>query len=236
MKFLRCVFVFFGVLLLFNNVCIDGFAMNTGISTEPMSQTNVQKLQENLKLSVLAEEPQRETIRCFDVNEHGLIAIGCENVKGRTVCIYTSDGEYQYGYQFQCMGSFGVELIEDLLIIYLVRGDIALAIDSGGEIINAVRLQETAESNSNWIRQVFSKERKTDEYVYVLKNDLGIFNTFASSYSQLIKIDKNNEEYIIYDVNTDQLLRVIISIIGVLCFAGVVILVLIDQTTKQKKT
>ena len=51
-------------------------AMNTGFSTEPYSIEKLDSLLDKLKITVLTQEPGKQTIQCFDVNEDGLIAIG----------------------------------------------------------------------------------------------------------------------------------------------------------------
>lgn len=81
---------------------------------------------------MLADEPPQKAIKCFSVNEEGLIAIGCGNSENKTVCIYTNDGVFKYGYSFKCSGSFGIELDKSVLNIYLVRSDVAIAVNSTG--------------------------------------------------------------------------------------------------------
>lgn len=73
----------------------------------------------------------------------------------------------------------------------------------------------------------FSTKREIGDTEYFLKNDMGIFNLFASSYSQLIVTNKNGEESIIYDVNSTHFSNVALAVAVVtmfICLAGAVVI------------
>ena len=235
MKFIRSVFTIILPLLLLFVGEVEALAINTGFSTESLPEDDVNTLLKNVNITVLAEEPPKKTIECFAVNEDGVIAIGCSSSENKTVCIYTSDGIFQYGYSFKCSGNFGIEFDKSLLNIYLVRSDIAIAVDSVGEVESIIKIQNTSENNSYWNDCVFSTRRKTGDTEYFLKNDMGILNLFASSYSQLISTNKYGEENIIYDVNSDQLQKTLIVVSGVIVFVCLAVAVVIWQFIKLKR-
>ena len=54
-------------------------AMNTFFSTQSLPENDRKTLLENVNISMLADEPPQKAIKCFSVNEEGLIAIGCGN-------------------------------------------------------------------------------------------------------------------------------------------------------------
>ena len=70
---------------------------------------------------------------------------------------------------------------------------------------------------------------------YVLKNDIGVFNLFASSYSQLIITDESGKENIIYDVSSEQFLNMLVAFIGALVFMCLVASVVIREVIKLKR-
>ena len=235
MRYIRYVFT---ILLLLSVFVIGGVkvsAMNTGFSTESLPEDDMSSLLENVNISMLADEPPKKAIECFAVNKNGVVAIGCSDSEKKTVCIYTNDGVFQYGYSFECNGNFGIELDKSVLNIYLVRSDVAIAVNSVGEVESILKIQNTSENNSYWNNYVFSTTKKSGDAEFVLKNDMGIFNLFASSYSQLITTNKNGEKNIIYDVSSAQFSNMVAVAVGGLVFICLVAAVVLWQFIKLKR-
>ena len=69
---------------------------------------------------------------------------------------------------------------------------------------------------------------------YALKNNMGIFNIFLSSYSQLITTNINGEKSIIYDVSSDQFSNMIVAFVVIIVFIGVAVAVIVWQFVKLK--
>lgn len=233
MKYIRNVFAFLLILMLINEG--EVVAMNTGFSTGTLSKNDIETFIENVNISILENEPQRQAIECFDVDEEGTIAIGYSDSQNKTVCIYTNNGDFQYGYSFECSGKFGIEIHNRVLNIYFVRSDVAIAINSKGEIESILEIKNTSDNYNYWNNHVFLTKRKIGDNEYILKNDMGIFNVFASSYSQLIITNKNGEKSIMYDVNSTQFSNMVIKFIGVLVFICLVIAIVFGQFIKQKR-
>ena len=214
-------------------------AMNTGFSTEPYSIEKLDSLLDKLKITVLTQEPGKQTIQCFDVNEDGLIAIGFrttlfDNPKHK-ICVYSSEGLFQYGFSFESYGSFGVELDTDLLYIYLVRSNLAIAIDADGTIIEVKEIQDTINNTYYWHRRFWQSQKKLGNAEYVLRNDMGPLNVFAASYSQLVVTNEKGETRIIYDVNSEALIKMLIRIIAIMGFVCFVVVSIIWEFKKQKR-
>lgn len=235
MKFIRHAFVIILSLLLPIIGGVEVLAMSTSFSTELLPEDDMNTLLKNINISMLTDEPSRKTIQCFDVNEDGLIAIGCSDSENKTVCVYTCDGVFQYGYSFKSSGSFGIEFDKSVVNIYLVRSDVAIAVNSVGEVDSILKIQNTSENNSYWNDSVFSTKRKVGDIEYFLKNDMGILNLFASSYSQLIIRNNYGEESIMYDVNSAQFLKMLVVVIGIIVFICIVTGVVIGEFIKLKR-
>lgn len=195
--------------------------MHTGFLLEPVSEEVKESFPATIKLSFLTSGHQKRTIQCFDVNEDGMIAIGCERLSKKYVGVYTNDGHFQYGYEFECSSSFGVEWDGDDLIIYFVRSDIALAVNSSGEVVGIGKIPNTFASNSYWHNSVFLTRRTVGDTQYVIKNDMGPLNLVASSYSQLVMISPDGTENILYDVNTDHMIAVSLVLSGIIVFVSI---------------
>ena len=231
MKYIRTVFAILLILTLMLNVK-DVFAMDTGFSTEPLSEADKNNFLSNANISILDTEPKKEAIECFDVNEEGMIAIGSGGSVEKTIAIYDMAGSFQYGYKFNTYGSFGVEWDKNKIIIYFVRSDVAVALSSAGEVESILKILDTSENNSYWNSFVLSPKRTVGRYEYILKNDMGVLNFFTSSYSQLVAIDSAGESNVIYDVNLDQMYKTILIFAAVVLAIGITIFAIVRECIK----
>ena len=154
--------IFIGVLIVFLLTCgrIDLLAADTGFSTTKASSEEA-TFPQNVELSLLESEPSKRTIDCFDVNEEGMVAVGCSKYESRTVCVYTSEGHFQYGYSFKSFGAFEVELNEDILNIYFVLENVAIVVNPLGEVLEVFEIPRTTENETYWKYLYYSTHRKT---------------------------------------------------------------------------
>ena len=82
---------------------------------------------------------------------------------------------------------------------------------------------------------LYSTTRLVGDNTYLIRNDMGIFNWIASSYSQIITIDAMGTECIIYDVNSMQLANMIVTT-GIVCvFVFVAMAVIVWQFIKLRR-
>lgn len=207
MKYIRPYFsLILFIILIFNGVT-KAFATNTGFSTESLAESSINTFLKNVNISMSTTEPLKKSIDCFSVNENGLIAIGSSDHEIKTVCVYTTCGNFQYSFNFKCTGSFGIEMDNNnILYIYFVRSDVAVSVSPDGEILNVRKILNTSENNDYWNKSVYLTKRSVGDEVYILKNNTGIFSIFASSYSQLVRINSNGEKTVLYDVSSEQLI------------------------------
>ncbi len=203
------------ILLVFTNG-FEVFAMNTGFEIDySFSEEEKEHIISVNHLKLLKEEPVNEAIQCFDVNEDGLIAIGLIHMDEKYICIYSSDGIFQYGYRFDSEGAFGIEFNDEYVNIYFARSEIVVSVNPEGKIIEIAQVQDTSDNNrySNYV--FYNRVRESGDKKYVLKNDTGFLNLIVSSYSQLAVIDSDGNEKIIYDVNSKMFARRLVTFITV---------------------
>lgn len=234
MRYIRCAFMALLLFAILANTEVKVSAMSMGFTTESLPEDEVSSFLKNTNISVFHAEGERKSIDCFDVNENGAIAIGCSDFENKTICIYSNNGQFLFGYRFKCNGEFGVEFAKNDLVISFVRSNVAMAVNHMGEVVEIQKIQNTLENNSYWNNHVFSNSRKIGDSEYSLKNNLGIFNVFTSSYSQLIVREANGEERILYDVNSAQFLNILFMFIGVLLTICLAVAVLVRQFVKLK--
>lgn len=219
----KIIAILFIVLLIFSTGKVYAFAMNTGFETDNMEYEDQQIFIKNDDLKLITEKPPTYSVLCFDVSEDGLIALGSESLDEKIISVYSKDVDFIYGYTFSCDGSYGIEWDGNNLIIYFVRSDVAAMFDEKGNCLELKKIPVTFKNNSYWNDYVFSKERTVGNSKYSLKNDMGPFNLFASSYSQVIMTASDGSINVIYDVNNDQLIKTIFVFTGVVLFIAVVL-------------
>lgn len=231
----RILFVF--QLFLFLNMEITALAMSTGFSKEALSVDELHSFHENFVITVVKAEPKKKSIECFDVSEKGLIAVGCSDSfmsTKRSISVYSDDGSFLYGYTFKSYGKFGVEWDQDNVIIYLVRGDGAVVVNPDGKVESVSKIQKTFENNSYWRNHVFSTERIVGDVKYVLKNNMGILNLIASSYSQIVTENSSGEMTVIYDAGAYHLVSMLVMVTVILLIICISIVCLAREVIKQR--
>ncbi len=192
--------------------------MNTGFSTEDMESGDQQIFLSNVKLSLITEEPEKQAITCFDVNDDGLVAVGSKDLTKKIVSVYDSAGTFQYGYTFDCSGSFGLEWDDHNIILYFARSNVAALFDASGSNLELKIIQNTTNNDDYWNHFVEATTRTMNEEQYIMRNHMGLLNLFASSYSQLIKIDGDENIIHIYDVGSEYNIKFMVVFVVVILF------------------
>lgn len=200
-------------------------AMNSGFSTVEPTEKFKRSIAENIELSLVSEDDQKEGITCFNISNDGMIALGIKGSSGdsdhRKIYIYDSAGKFQYGYKFKCRQRFGVQWDNKNIIIYLVLSDAAILIDNQGNILEVKKIENTMENDAYWRKCVFIRKRTVDDTEYTVENNMGILNLVAVSYSQLTVTDADGNKTVIYDMNQFQLGKYITWIFGIGVFIAI---------------
>ena len=210
-------------------------AMEPEITTKEMNSHEKEKMISDIDITFLETEPVQRAIKCFYVNEKDMIAIGTSNSQEKTICIYNSEGIYQYGYRFRLYGNYGIMWHEDNIVIYFVDSNILVEIDESGNVKNMSEVQDTADNNTYIQENIFATIRTVGNHKYKLENNMGFLNFLTSSYSQLVVVDERGEENIIYDVNASELSKMIIAIAAEIIFIGVVVYCLVRYFRMERK-
>ncbi len=222
----------------------------TEFSTQDMADDKAEEFCKNVNIIKSIEKPEMMPIECFDVNDDGMYVLGHSNVKSdlliedvssgrisdrKVASVYNAEGVFQYCYYFFCSGSFGLELLDDGLMIYFTRSSVAVELNILGEIKSVREILDTIDNNSYWNNVVYHNERQLNDIKYILKNDVGILDLFTSNYSQLIIRDEGGNEKVVYDVSFDSNKRMILSVLGVVLLVIVVLISIIRQMHKKRR-
>ena len=234
-----CLFLLSTLILVLFPITIKVNAINTGLQTDEISSEEKDSFIASIDISVISEEPPRKDITCFDVNSNHLIAIAQNtfNSSKQTVCIYSNEGVFQYGYTFDYSATYRLEWDEENINIYFVRGGTLISITPSGEVLDILDVPVTVENSVYSNKVLDSFKRTVDGTEYSIKNDMGILRIFCSpaSFSKVIVKDSNGNESIIYDVNSMLLKKaiIILSLLGVLILVSLVEIIKLHN--KQKR-
>ena len=231
---MKYIFTVLFICCLLPNCILNAFAVNTDFSTEKLSEQDIQVILDNVNITLLTEEPVKQSIECFDVRADKTFAVGFSCLDDDIIAVYNVKGDFEYGYTFKSSGDFYLEWDNDIINIYFVRGDIAVSVNAMGEVENTLKIQNTIENSSYW-NKMQSNKRNVGDTKYTLKNDMGILNLFASSYSQLVTENIDGEEMIIYDVNSSQFLNTVVLLVFALTFIGVLLLIVFYNLKKSSQ-
>ena len=224
-------FLFILLSLIF--VTIGVSAKESGFSMYAVLEKEAKSVLNRIDLTFLTEEPPKEAINCFDVNENGLFVVGCETGMKKTVCVYSYEGIFQFGYSFVDAGSIYVELFDDYLAIYTVRGSLAIVLDFTGNVEKILAIINTPHNNQYWYYLTKLTSKETKSAIFKIRNDMGfLFNLFASDYSQVVVKEANGEEKIIYDVNSGQFAKKLTFLIGLIIFVAIVVFCIVKWFPK----
>ena len=209
------------------------YGIDLGVETETLSQEKKETLFASSDIKLLTEEGIRRSVACFDVNEDGLVAIGFDVSPRPQVYLYDSNGQFLYGYEFECMGSYGIKLIGNNLAIYFVRSDYIEIYDAEGNGIDAMRVPNT-EANRAWKSDMIDPvEIEVNGNTYSLERDIGLI---MRSYSRLVRLDEQGNRTVLYDVSVRHNIGVVIGVILFVGFVSLLTVVLIrQQRDRQEK-
>lgn len=227
-KYILLVYIL--VYFIFN---IVDFSANAGsyklISTCPIDKKEATDIITALNFRKENSEKIFSSISCFGINEES-IALGCSDGGREYINIYDEYCNYEYSYSFDSYGSFGLEFQNDTLLVYLLRENIVVSINKDIETIEVKSVVENDENQEYLDDFVYSKAKVCNGNKYYLSTG-GLL--FSPSYSQLIKVDENDNKEILFDFTKDNFINLFVFGAATLLFICIV-LVLIYRNIKRK--
>lgn len=181
------------ILLILDIFCVLLSPNTLVASASEFQNISIEQIEDALNITVFYQKGADRLIKCFDVNENGYYAIGYKN---NIVHIYNSQGVFQYGYDFDTDGTYGINLKGNNIVIHLARSDIAVKIDSKGKCIDVQEMGFPTDITDNAINRT---SKQIGDITYCLERDIGIFD---GDYSRLVKIDEKGTKTVLYDVTT----------------------------------
>ena len=210
---------------------------SSGFVTEPISQERTQELTSRLVFSVSYEQPVPQGISSFAVSPSGTVAILTETFSAKTVWIYDSEGKFQQVYHFESSGSCGVDWDEETLQIFFVRSDLLVSVSPTRTVQSIEEVPDTLENNEYRREMLHKTKKEVNGVVYIMKNDFGIFNLLAPSYSLLVVQENGELPETLYDAGIQVTTQYILGVVLFLGMGGITVVgltkYLIAFTKKQ---
>lgn len=223
-KILTLLLTIFTLAIFLSLTCL---ANSSGFDLEYSTNEEATEIfKEHYQFHPIEERKMTAGFSCFAANELGQYALGFSS-GDKTILVYDNDGTYLYGFDFDLSGSFYLDFDGETLIVYSVRGDVAIYVDSTGTCLAHAKIQDT-KSNQEYWRELQRPSRKIGTNIYHA-GFLGNYPKISEygQYSTLKKLSANNKETILYD-NTDRIVKpLIFTAVGVLLFVSIAIIVLV---------
>lgn len=220
---------------------IFALASPTPFVTTPLTNEEQATFIKNVPVKKIDSMNWTNPIHFFDVNEDEMILLLFGGSSEYVVCVCNSDFEFQYGYSFDGSGSVACEWSGNDIMVYFVRSDVYAKLDKNGQWTELNRVPYSSENDKLKNNNLYGKREITvNNTTYKIQNDMGILNyvQIEHRFSQLIKIDENNNETILYDVSNEQTIRTIMVLIFIIGFVSTafynIFKPIIDDAKKKK--
>lgn len=221
MRMKAVIAMLIGINIMFSDLYDMGESVDkTGFSLQEMTMEEQMEYENSLEITKYLEEPEeeiKEPIDCFDVSEDGIILIGCYRKLNKRIMLYDSDGSFLWQYQIHLRGEFEIEWVNDGIALYSGEYQVAIVFDLSGKIISVKKINNTLQSRNYWYQLYDRTCIAVGNREYVIRSEMGILNWIGTSQTQLVLIEENGEEKILYDVNDRTIVIMVITLSVATC-------------------
>ena len=212
------------------------YAMESYFLVDPDYKNNGKTYSlEEMDVAYLTEEPRKKRVECLDINGQGFVALGLRDTNTNTAyaSIYSSKGVFQFSYQFETAGSFYIELLDNSVNIYHVRGSGLMSIPFDRSGCERRKVLNNVKENDTYIRYLSSPEKRLNGTVYRIESGFPIFRNRVTI-SRLLIVSPTGERLTVYD-ETRFLFYRMAGILFAWCAAFVVVIVGLIRLVKKTR-
>lgn len=216
-SFCICTLVVLAVLLL--PMTVFAADQDMGFSVSFRTDEEVEQFaQSHDDVTLFFEEPEKMPISCFSVNQYGWYALGFETSPKRIVSVYNATGEFIYGYEFECSGTFAIALSDEgNLSIYYCRSDLIVTYSPDGQCMHVADVPGTSENRKRSYEVLNSGNcLEIGDRTYFLDREIDI----GSDFSRLVLRYPDEEEVILYDATSSNNWKRILNVAYILGIFG----------------
>lgn len=238
MKLIKILSISFVILILINICFFNVYATNIyGFESTELSNNDVNRIWDNIEIKnvtdIASVENMYSPIVSFDVSAKGNIVLG---LKDNLIMILDSDNHITECFRFITNGSFYVQWKDNNILLFLIRSSVIVEFSTYGQLVNMVKFDDNSIKNNCMLNDMSKKNTiSIDDSVYQIKNPKSLFYLFSSSYSQLIKIDSQGKNVVIYDITSIQTLRLVLLYLFILLFITLVVLIIVKKCIHYKR-
>ncbi len=221
MKISRLIVALLAVMLVLCSSA-GAFALEDGFETEEYPPEKLEELLENIDLQPIEGVPELRSFDCYDVGEDDTFAVGFSDMGKAGVYVYAPDGTFSWGFTMSGGTSIYLELDGENVLLYRVRSDLALTVDSNSNCLEVRKIPHSKENKIYW-RQLGDRERTAGQSTYAIGNKAGPLNLLALSYGQITRTDADGTATVIYDAGVGHIVMSTLLFLGGGIFAAFVI-------------
>lgn len=188
------ILAFFSLVVILLSITVNSsFVFAEGIDDDTIlieitGEERLKDIYERISLKIEKSEPFRNTIKCFDVNENGMVAVLHPIFFGRSrVCIFSSDGTFQRAFSFRNEGAAALRWQGDNLQVFCLRG-VAFTFDMDANILEACQIVKE-DAWSDFYDGLLSEEKTVGDVTYKLDRESKI------QYIRSVSADETLEIY-----------------------------------------
>ena len=192
---------FLGALVMMLSLAKTGFAAPKYQKAEVLGLQRQKEIFEAIEIQPLEAYAPEYPIVGFDIRQDGYLLLGVQgsgNTGQNEIYIFNPQGQYEYGFAFQCTGLYFVRWNGENAQLYFVRGDTLAELDREG---NRVDVQNLSFAQWNAIEPQLRRSRiKKNGYTYVIEKANGVAGCLADSYARIVRLGPEGTREVIYDV------------------------------------
>jgi len=203
------------------------FAAAAKLELVPRDAEGAQRFVESVPITLLTKEPRKHAINYFDVRDDGWFLLCFNSFSGSWASVYSADGVFQYGFSVFLPGTLAAEWDGTDVRLLFIREDVAVSVNSRGEVLSVSDYLLRGENSSYWRDEVQKKSQKVNGCVYFRHNGLGFLDQIITGHLRLKCRDAGGNVTVLYSAGVWYVLKVLLfTLAGVLflvfCFTMVI--------------
>lgn len=184
-------------------------AMKTGFITQEISEEKKNELISGTAVTPLLNDPSPFGFDSYNVDENGNFVLvrhirkeqgGSAATSHWQTCVFSQEGTFLYGFEFEYSGSVYVELKGERVLLYHARSGYVFEHDSKGAILDIVDTEDTdnfdeKKHNDNYAALLKKNTKICGDREYTAKKTDGLM---SDDFSQLW-VEENETKHLVYD-------------------------------------
>ncbi len=205
--------------------------INTDIVFEEKSKEDAERFVSSVNAYRFDFEPELFCFNHFAVNKGGNFAIGKDDSKIKTICVYNCDGTFLYGINFEYSGSYRLKWDDYNLVIYFARSDVLVSYNRFAQVQCVADIIDSKENNVAINNEFSVKEHNVKNEIFKADG----YNFLGGNYTKVIKTNHLGDANVIYDASGKPNMVAILTTIVILAIPITLICFIVALITFEKR-